>query len=120
MEMTRKLSAILIDMAKLALKEPEAVPAATGANAALVLAAAAWNREARGDEISPPESYRPLLSEFEKMHPDLWESLISTDCEALIAEMRAYKRRNHPHDRRFIRACGINKKGNVEVHSEAS
>ncbi len=54
------------------------------------------------------------------MYPDLWEWLTSTDCEAIIEEMRAYKRRNHPHDQRFIKACGINMKGNVEVYSEAS
>lgn len=70
--------------------------------------------------MSSPESYRPLLRELEQMYPDLWEWLTSTDCEAIIEEMRAYKRRNHPHDQRFIKACGINMKGNVEVYSEAS
>jgi hypothetical protein len=117
--MTRKLSAILIDMARVALKEPEAVPAATGANAALVLAAAAWNREVRGDECNPPESYQPILSEFEGMYPDLWDSMTSGDCESLIGEMRAYKRHHHPHDRRLITVCGMNHRGNVEVCSES-
>lgn len=116
--MASKLSAILIELAKVALKEPEAVPAPAGVNAALVLATAAWNREVRGDHWAPAESYLPLLSEFEQLHPDLWTSLATRDCEALIDKMRAYKRRHHPGDQRFVRACGINTKGKVEVYSE--
>ena len=109
--MRRPLSAIMKDMAFTILRRPEAVPSSEAAHAALLLAHLAWNR--RVDTRMP--DYRPMLGDFEASNPNLWAELISTDPEALITQLAAYRERHHPDDHRYLVVCGMR---GEQVHTE--
>ena len=103
--MRRPLSAIIKEMSLTALCEPDLVPSSEAAHAALLLAHIAWNRAT--DLKVPSPNYRPLLRRFEASNPALWNELKSTDPEALVAGLTAYKRLHYPHDHRQIVVCGM-------------
>lgn len=109
--MKRPLSGILKDMAFTVLRRPEAVPSSEAAHAALLFAHLAWNR--RVDARTP--DYRPMLSEFEASNPNLWAELTSTDPEALITQLAAYRERHHRNDHRYLVVCGMR---GEQVHAE--
>jgi hypothetical protein len=75
-----------------------------------------WNREVIGDDFQSNDQYYDLISEIEKHDPGLWDDLVSSDCEAMISQLREYKRNKYLVDRREIVSCGINERGNIEVN----
>jgi hypothetical protein len=44
-----------------------------------------------------------------------WAELISTDPEALITQLAAYRKRHHPNDHRYLVVCGMR---DEQVHAE--
>ena len=103
--MRRPLSAIIKEMSLTVLCEPDLVPSSEAAHAALLFAHIAWNRATDLKARSP--DYRSLLRQFEASNPALWNELKSSDPEALVAGLTAYKQVHHPHDHRQIVVCGM-------------
>jgi hypothetical protein len=101
-----------MEMSCTVLSQPEAVPSSEAAHAALLFAHVAWNRAAAPGERGP--DYRPMLREFEVSNQHLWKELKSSDAEALITELVAYKQGHHPNDRRRVVVCGM-RSDNVHV-----
>ena len=112
-----KLSAALICMAETVLKDPSKGVPSEAAQAALLLAHVAWNREVAGDSFLADRGYLPMLAELEESNQSFEQYLKSTDWEALITGLREFRRNHYPHDNRFITSCGFNERGNVEVVS---
>lgn len=110
-----KLSEIMIEMAKLLLKEPEETPNSEACHAALLLASIAWNREIVGDDFQSNNQYDIFIKEIEKYNPLLWDEFISLDYEDMILKLRKYKRNKYLFDTREIISCGTNKRENIEV-----
>ncbi|MBI5486448.1 MAG: hypothetical protein HY905_03865 [Deltaproteobacteria bacterium] len=110
----RKLSAIMEEMARRLLKEPEGVPSAAAAQMALMLAASAWNF-ACGD-AAMREKRLELIKEFERAGAMPWPELLPGDPDDLIASLVAYKQTRYPHDRRRIVAAGMGPDGTIRVH----
>jgi hypothetical protein len=110
-----KLSAILIEMASMILRPSRGAPSVEAGHAALLLAHVGWNREIDPAMAPTREQYRALLREFAESKPDFGKDLKSYDFEALIEEMRSYKRSRHPVDKRLIMVCGMTPNGNVHV-----
>jgi len=113
----KKLSAIIIEMAETVLARPGNMVCDEAAHAALLLAHVAWNREIQADGPPTREQYEILLKEFAKSNREFVKDLRSDDFDALIAELRLYKRRRYPKDPRFISVCGTTPKGSVHVES---
>ena len=111
----KKLSAIIIEMAETVLARPENMVCGEAAHAALLLAHVGWNREIQADAPPTREQYEILLKEFAKSNREFVKDLRSDDFDALIAELRLYKRRTYPKDTRFISVCGTTPTGNVHV-----
>jgi hypothetical protein len=111
----KKLSAIIIEMAETVLARPENMACDEAAHAALLLAHVGWNREIIADGPPTREQYETLLKEFAKSNREFVKDLRSDDFDALIAELRSYKRRRYPKDTRFISVCGTMPTGNVHV-----
>lgn len=103
--MKRPLSEIIREMACTVLSEPEAEPSSEAAHATLLFAHVAWNRAAAFG--APDPDYRPMLQEFEASNPRLWDELTSSDPEALVTELTAYKQAHHPNDHRHVVVCGM-------------
>jgi hypothetical protein len=103
--MRRPLSAIIKEMSLTIFNQPDAVPSSEAAHAALLFAHVAWNRS--GVIGTPGVDYRPMLCEFEASNPRLWEELKSSDAEALVTELAAFKRAHHPNDHRLVVVCGM-------------
>jgi len=103
--MTRALSDILKEMACTVLAQPEAEPSSEAPHAALLFAHVAWNRAVASE--APGVDYRFVLRQFEVSNPRLWNELRSSDAEALITELVAYKRAHHRNDRRQVLVCGM-------------
>jgi hypothetical protein len=112
----KKLSEVMIEMAKQLLKTPQEIPSSEPFHVALLLAAVAWNREVVGDDFQSKAQYYDLISEIEKHDPVLWDDLVSSNCEAMISKLREYKRNKYLFDRREIVFCGTNERGNIEVN----
>jgi hypothetical protein len=111
----KKLSEIIIEMAKQLLKMPNAVPSSEAAHVALLLASVAWNREVVGDVFQINKEYSHAIKDMEKHNPNLWNELVALDCETMISHLRKYKRRNYRSDAREITSCGTNERGNIQV-----
>lgn len=111
----KKLSTILIEMAETVLVRSRNLVSDEAAHAALLLAHVAWNREIQANGSPTREQYEILLKKFAKSNREFVKELRSDDFEALIAELRLYKRREFPGDARFISVCGTTQKGNVHV-----
>ena len=92
--MRRPLSEIFKEMGCLLLTDPERIPSSEAAHASLLFAHAAWERATR--PTTPGPDYRPLLQQFEASNPGLWSELKSTDAEALVAQLTAYKQARYP------------------------
>jgi len=111
----KKLSEIMIEMAKQLLKMPKGVPSSESAHVALLLASVAWNREVVGDDFQKNKEYTYAIKDMEKHNPNLWNELVSLDCETMISHLRKYKRQNYVSDEREITSCGTNERGNIQV-----
>ena len=111
----KKLSAIIIEMAETVLARPGNRVCDEAAHAALLLAHVGWNREIQADGPPTRAQYKTLLKEFAKSNREFVKDLRSDDFDALIAELRLYKRRRYPKDTRFISVCGTAPTGNVHV-----
>lgn len=105
----------MIEMAQQLLKMPDKIPSSESAHVALLLANVAWNREVIGDDFQINKQYSYLIKEIEKYDSNLWNDLVSTDCEAMISQLRQYKRQNYLFDTREITSCGTNERGNIQV-----
>lgn len=105
----------MIEMAKRLLKAPNRVPSSESAHLALLLASVAWNREVVGDDFQNNNEYVYAIRGMEKNNPNLWNELVSLDCEGMISHLRKYKRQNYPSDAREITSCGTNERGNIQV-----
>lgn len=115
MAKNKKLSEIIIEMAKQILKMPNSVPSSGSAHVALLLATIAWNREVIGDDSQNNRNYQHAIKLMEADNPKLWNELISSDCEAMISHLRKYKRQHYLSDVREIISCGTNERGNIQV-----
>ena len=111
----KKLSAIIIEMAETVLVRPVNLVCDEAAHAALLLAHVGWNREIEADGTPTREQYETLLKAFAKSNREFAKDLRSDDFDALITELRLYKRRLYPKDVRFISVCGTTPTGNVHV-----
>ena len=111
----KKLSAVVIEMASSILRPVHVPPSTEAGHAALLLAHIAWNRELDSAKASSSTQYEQVLKKFAESKPDFAKELKSEDFEGLIAELRAYKRRHHPTDKRFIMVCGTTPEGKVHV-----
>ena len=47
-----------------------------------------------------------MLREFEASNPRLWDELKSSDAEALVTQLAAYKQAHYPNDHRHVVVCG--------------
>jgi hypothetical protein len=110
-----KLSGCVIAMAETVLIRPSDEVSDEAAHAALLLASVAWNREVDDGRPGAGKEYLSILMEFERQNSSLRGELTSPDCEALIGQMREFKRQHHPDDHRFILSCGIKQNANVQV-----
>ncbi len=113
--MKEKLSEIMKRMALSILRNPEEIPSSEAAHAGLLLANIAWNREIAGNNFQSDGQYFELLAVFERNNRSFWKSLKSQNCEELIDELRKFKKKYYPKDKRFIKSCGINERGNIQV-----
>jgi len=111
-----KLSEIMIEMAKQLLRIPNSIPSSESAHVALLLASVAWNREVVGDDFQNNREYRYAIKHMEKDNPDLWNELVSLDCETMISHLCKYKRQHYLTDAREISSCGTNERGNIAVN----
>lgn len=111
----KKLSEIMIEMAKQLLKMPNKIPSSESAHVALLLASVAWNREVMGGDFQSNKEYGYAIKDMEKHNPNLWNELVSLDCETMISHLRNYKRQNYLYDTRKITSCGTNERGNIQV-----
>ncbi len=111
----KKLSAIIIEMAETVLARPGNMVCDEAAHVALLLAHVAWNREIQAHGLPTRKQYEALLKEFAKSNREFVKDLRGHDFDALIAELRLYKRRRYPKDTRFISVCGTTPTGNVHV-----
>ena len=111
----KKLSEVMIEMAKQLLKKPQKIPSSEPFHVALLLATVAGNREVVDDDFQSNDQYYDLIRAIEKHDPVLWDDLVSSDCKAMILKLREYKRNKYLFDRREIVSCGINERGNIEV-----
>lgn len=112
-EPQRKMSDILLEMAKLLLRDPRKDPSSEAANLALFLANAAWN-ECIGLNDNR-KTYRQFWATMEASRPTVWDELTSRDVDAMIDELKRYKNEHFPNDQRRILACGI-PNDKVRVH----
>ncbi|WP_165227286.1 plasmid pRiA4b ORF-3 family protein [Aquisphaera insulae] len=112
MAQERKLSEILVEMAKVLMKAPERDPSIGALEVATLLANVAWNR-AIGLEAGD-DTYRDLLATFERESPNLWDEFRSRDVPAMVDALVRYKRAHFPDDGRRILTCGI-PEGKVRV-----
>ena len=109
----KKMSEIFKEMALTLLRNPQAIPSAEVAHAALLFTHVAWNR-AIGETFTDAEC-RKVLRKFEKSRRSLWAELRSRDWRVLINELIAYKNAHYPNDQRIVVVCGMTPKKNVHV-----
>ena len=110
----QKLSELIKGMALSLLKDPGAIPSLPAAQAALMLASAAWN-SAVGDIVLPDE-YRKVIEQIDRSGVILGAELRCDDIDKLIAELVEHKRERYPNDFRRIIASEMSREGNVRVH----
>ena len=108
----QKMSAIVKDMAMTLLKSRDSVPSGEAAHAALLFVHVAWNTSLGNDDAY--RNYRAILDKFEASNPALWNEFISSDHEAILADLARHKEEHYPNDPRVIVMCGM-REGNVHV-----
>jgi hypothetical protein len=109
----KKMSEIMKEMASTVFKNPQAIPSAEAAHAALLFANVAWNR-AVGENFADSEC-RTILRKFEKSRPTLWNEFNTRNWKALIAQLLEYKRQNYAADMRIIVVCGMRQPSVIHV-----
>lgn len=102
---TRKLSDILKEMSEQLLRNPDGPHSSEAAHVALMFANMAWD-ETVGLGC-PWEDYRPTWESIEAENPNMWSEFKSTDVNAMLDSLAAYKRKYFPDDQRRILVCGI-------------
>lgn len=105
----------MIEMANELLEKSSETPSSEPFHIALLLASVAWNREVVGDDFQINKEYNYVIKDIEKHKPNLWNEFVSSDCEAMISNLRKYKCQNYLFDTREITSCGTNEKGNIQV-----
>lgn len=110
----QKLSENIKEMASSVLKDPNAIPSGPAAEAALVLAGAAWN-SAVGNTVMRKE-HRKLVEQIDWSGVRPWAELRSDDTHKLIAELVDYKQDHYPGDLRRIVATEMTPEGIVRIH----
>ncbi len=113
--MIKKMSEIMLEMAKTLLKDP-IDPSNEAAHAALLFAHVAWNK-ANGIKGNSYRWYKKVLKEFEYSNIDLWDEFKVIVHGKIIKSLVAYKNEYYPEDFRIIRICGM-RKNNVHVEWE--
>jgi hypothetical protein len=108
----QKLSAVVKDMAMTLLKSPDSVPSGEAAHAALLFVHVAWNKSLGNDDAY--RNYQIILDRLEGSNPALWNEFITSDHEAILADLARYKEEHYPDDRRVIVVCGM-REDNVHV-----
>ena len=100
-----KMSDIMLEMARVVLRNPSAVPTSEAMHVALFFANVAWNEcvSLGGSR----EGYRKVWETIELDNPELWNEFKSNDTDALIEELIRYKQEHYHEDRRRILTCGI-------------
>ena len=106
-----KMSEIMKELALMCFRDPEAVPSAEAAHAALLFAQVAWNRTLRQDM----QNYKEVLKVFLRSNPNLWSELRSRNAETLIETLRQAREQHFSADRRVIVVCGMREES---VHVE--
>jgi hypothetical protein len=101
----RKMSEIVLEMAKTLLKDTEAIPSSEAAHAALLFTHVAWNKTLR--DKNAYRRYHHLLEELEASNPKLWDEFKITDQEEIIESLVAFKKKHYPDDQRVIYICGM-------------
>jgi hypothetical protein len=109
----RKLSEIIKEMALRLLRTPDDVPSAAAAEAALLLASAAWN-SAVGDN-GLRDRHREMLNRVDGNRGEAWAELVCSDSGRLIDELVEYKRAYFPNDDRRIITIGMSPEGKLQV-----
>jgi len=118
----RKLSDIIIEIARIGFKAPyrQLDPAPAAANLLMLLATQAWNREVYAGQAHP--AFKPSTIILETMvrelcvsQAQLEQELISTNWETLLELMQIYKRKHFPADTRRIIASGYTPRGTLRV-----
>jgi len=108
----KKLSAIMLKMARTLLRRPSGEPSAEAAHAALLFAHVAWNKALGNTDAL--KSYTVILAEFEDSNPAFWNEFKQTDHGVIIQSLVALKEQRHPNDKRLITVCGM-RDGHVHV-----
>ena len=101
----RKMSEMLKEMSERLLRRPNDPHTPEAAQVALMFANMAWN-ETVGISHGR-QSYRSAWETIEAENPEMWSEFKSTNVEAMLDELVAYKQKHFPHDQRRILACGI-------------
>ena len=119
---TRKLSEIIVEIARIGFKAPyhDLDPTPKAAHILMFLANQAWNREVgAGQQHLVSQSFAPavetMIQELAVSRADLERQLISTNWEILIELMQVYKRKHFPGDTRLIAAAGYTPEGTLRV-----
>jgi hypothetical protein len=118
----RKLSDIIIEIARIGFKSPfrRLDPTPKSAHILMFLASQAWNREVGASQ--PPlgsQSFAPavetMIQELAVSRADLEQQLVSTNWETVVELMQVYKRKHLPGDTRRIAAAGYTPQGTLRV-----
>ena len=107
-----KMSDIMLEMAQVLLRDPQAMPSDEAAHVALFFANVAWNESVGLNQGR--EGYRNVWETIEASNPELWSEFKSNDIDGMIDELIEYKEEHFPDDQRRILSCGI-PHGNVRV-----
>jgi len=99
------MSEILKEMSERLLRHPDVPHTPESARAALMFANMAWNESVGLGNAR--HGYRSAWETIEAENPEMWSEFKSTDVEAMLDELVAYKQKHFPHDQRRIMACGI-------------
>ena len=108
----QKLSAIVKDMAMTSLKSSNSVPSSEAAHAALLFVHVAWNKSLGNNDAY--RNYQGVLDRLEDSNPALWNEFITSDHEAILADLARYKEEHYPDDPRVIVMCEM-REDNVHV-----
>lgn len=101
----QKLSDIMKQMAQRLLRNPAAVPSSEAAAMALMFANIAWNETVGIDHSR--DGYRPAWESIEAENPEVWSELKSSAVDDMLDELKRFKERHYPDDRRRVLVCGI-------------
>ena len=108
----RKMSEIMKEMSETLLRDPDAARSSESAHVALMFANIAWNETVGLGHAR--EGYRSAWEVIEAENPEMWSEFKSTDVDAMLDELVAFKKKHYPHDLRRILTCGI-PEGSIRV-----